>query len=99
MRPAKIIKKLVTRDTLACRCSKTMVSEHPPKRFGKRQFDASVAASLVAGKCDDCIPVCATGIVTRASGSLYQSREGLTGGELWQARFPKTRISGLLLYR
>ena len=57
MRPAKLIKRIVTRDTVACSCGRTIVSAPPPKRFGKTQFDASVAASLVTGKCDDCIPV------------------------------------------
>jgi len=57
MQPARLIKKVITRDTLACHCGKTMVSAPPPKRFGKTQYDASVTATLITGKCEDSIPV------------------------------------------
>jgi transposase len=53
----KPIKKVITRDTLACHCGKTMVSAPAPKRFGKSQYDASVAAHLIVGKCTDSMPV------------------------------------------
>jgi len=57
MQPARLIKKVITRDTLACGCGRTMVSAPPPRRFGKTQYDASVAATLITGKCEDSIPV------------------------------------------
>jgi len=53
----RLSKRVVTRDTRACSCGKTMVSAPAPKRFGKTQYDASVAANLVTGKCEDSIPV------------------------------------------
>ena len=57
MRPAKLIKRVHTRDTRACHCGKTIVSAPPPERFGKSQYDASVVAHLVTGKCSDSLPV------------------------------------------
>ncbi len=57
MRPAKLVKKVYTRDTRACHCGKTIVSAPPPERFGKSQYDASVVAQLVTGKCSDSLPV------------------------------------------
>lgn len=56
-RPAKLIKRVYTRDTRACHCGKTIVSAPPPERFGKSQYDASVVAQLVTGKCSDSLPV------------------------------------------
>ena len=53
----KTIKKVITRDTLACHCGKTMVSAPAPKRFGKSQYDARVAAHVIVGKCTDSMPV------------------------------------------
>jgi transposase len=44
MRPAKLIKRVYTRDTRACHCGKTIVSAPPPERFGRSQYDASVVA-------------------------------------------------------
>jgi transposase len=57
MRPAKLIKRIYTRDTRACHCGKTMVSAPSPERFGRSQYDASVVAQLVTGKCTDSLPV------------------------------------------
>ena len=57
MPPTKPIKRVTIRDTLACHCGKTMVSAPAPKRFGRSQYDASVVAHLIAGKCTDATPV------------------------------------------
>jgi transposase len=57
MRPSKLVKRVYTRDTRACHCGKTIVSAPAPERFGKSQYDASVVAQLVTGKCSDSLPV------------------------------------------
>jgi transposase len=57
MRPAKLIKRIYTRDTRSCHCGKTIVSAPAPERFGRSQYDASVVAQLVTGKCSDSLPV------------------------------------------
>jgi transposase len=57
MPPPKPIKRVTTRDTWACHCGKTMVSAPAPKRFGRSQYDASVVAHLIVGKCTDALPV------------------------------------------
>ena len=57
MPPTKPIKRVTTRDTWACHCGKTMVSAPAPKRFGRSQYDASVVAHLIVGKCTDALPV------------------------------------------
>lgn len=57
MPPTKPIKRVTTRDTYACHCGKTIVSAPAPKRFGRSQYDASVVAHLITGKCTDALPV------------------------------------------
>jgi transposase len=57
MHPAKLVKKVYTRDTLACHCGKTIASAPAPERFGRSQYEASLVAHLVTGKCVDALPV------------------------------------------
>jgi transposase len=57
MRPAKLVRNRCERITLSCHCGKTIVTGAPPQRFGRSQYDSSVVAHLVTGKCTDSLPV------------------------------------------